>query len=470
MMHRSLVDHVFRWLPETGLLAALLFLALRDLGTFPAAWADDSLFMIVARSVAEGRGYALPILGQEWMHPYILAVGPTLIWPVALAIKFLGFSVAVARIPMVLTLLGTTLLAYRFTYVIADRVSALWTVALFVSFSAFINTGKPVLGEVPGFFSLLLGILFLQRSHTKIGSLLAGVCFGLAAITKISYALLFPALIIALLDAAVRRDAQDTRLLCFVLVGAALITIAGGYWLGAFTPGFYEEIRMMLFARSAVVPLDQFTAIALRPAEFLRLPYMHFVLVCGIVLCGWRSFRGRLRRPATAVIATTAFLFLAYFLNGPGWYRTLLPSTLILFLFVPTGARAIFGRTGSTLLLAVLVIAQGWWQFTGRGSSASTEAVEASSALIRNWGGTDLVILPPEVFVRLPENRHWLFLTEEIRNPLRQPDALRPLLANIRCIPVFRKVSHEDLAEKQGIYRIVSGRYVILNLPPDCLR
>lgn len=128
------------WLPEAFLALIALFFFVRELGTFPAAWGDDSLFMIVAREFAEGRGYMLPLLQQEWHYPYILGIGPTLILPVALTIKLLGFSVAAARIPMVIYLIGTCLCFYFFTRRIAGKPAAFWATLLLITLSAFVNT------------------------------------------------------------------------------------------------------------------------------------------------------------------------------------------------------------------------------------------------------------------------------------------------------------------------------------------
>jgi len=56
-----------RVLPEILLGALFLFFALRELGTFPAAWEDDGLFMTVARNLAEGWGFVLPVLDAAWV-------------------------------------------------------------------------------------------------------------------------------------------------------------------------------------------------------------------------------------------------------------------------------------------------------------------------------------------------------------------------------------------------------------------
>jgi hypothetical protein len=55
---------------------------------------------MTARNVAEGRGYAIDLLRDLWHFPYFLAVGPTVILPVAVSLKLFGVSIAAARLPM----------------------------------------------------------------------------------------------------------------------------------------------------------------------------------------------------------------------------------------------------------------------------------------------------------------------------------------------------------------------------------
>lgn len=460
---------VLRSLPEGLLLLAFLFFALRRLGTFPAAWADDSLFMLVAKSVAQGHGYALPVLGWDWPHPSVLAVGPTLILPVALAIKLGGFSVAAARMPMVLYLLGAVTLAFFFVKKTAGRTAARWTAALFISLSAFINTGKPVLGEVPGFFFVILGLLLMQReSRSALSAILTGAAFGLAAVTKLPYGLLLPALAAAWIVALIKRDRREIRYLTIVIAGAFLTLAVGAYWLGAYGAGFLTELRVFLFERKSVVPADQFVAIIVRPRELLRSPYIHYVLTAVLAGAGIWTLRMRLQRSASIIIGVTALLFALYFLNGPGWYRALLPSTLLLFLVAPSGARTLAGRWGSVLLLGLMVVSQGYWQWMYRGASLSSEAPEAAQVLEEKWREKGMVFLAPEVYVRLTENPRWLFLSEELRNADRQPAEIRDRIRQAGCFPIFRKESHENLQRMKGRYIPVSGRYVVLPAPSSC--
>lgn len=459
---------MMRWLPECLLCTVFLFFALRRLGTFPAVWADDGLFMIVAKNLAQGHGYALPILGWDWSRPYILAVGPTLMVPVAAAIKLGGFSVAVARLPMVLYLLGSVVACYIFVRRVGDLAAARWNAALLISLSAFINTGKPVLGEVPAFFFLMLGILLLQTGRpSALSAAGAGIALGLSVMTKLPFALVFPALAVAWIVAAITHDRRELALLGTAGMSALLVALIGAYWMGL-GKGFVDEVRIFLFEKRSVVPLDAFVPIISRPFDLLRAAYAHYALIVLLACAGWWTVRSTMHRSLSIIIIVTVTLFAVYFLNGPGWYRALLPSTLLLFLFVPAGARGLLGKVGATVLLSGIVIMQGYWQYTGGGSSGSSEAAEAAHVLVAEWQDQDLVILAPEVFVRLPENPHWLFLSEELRDAERQPPQIREQLALTRCLPVLRKESHENLESQRAAYRTVSGRYIVLDPPSGC--
>ncbi|MDD5041367.1 MAG: glycosyltransferase family 39 protein [Candidatus Peribacteraceae bacterium] len=468
MMRTASFRRLARWLPEVLLFVAFLFFALRRIGTFPAAWADDSLFMLVAKTLALGHGYALPVLGWDWPRPYILAVGPTLILPVAAAIRLGGFSVAVARLPMTLYLLGSVAAVYLFVRRIGGLPAARWSAALLISLSAFINTGKPVLGEVPAFFFLMLGLILLQRKHQSFLSATGtGLAFGLAIITKLPFGLILPALAIAWIAAAVKREKREAVFLTVTAVSALLIALVGAYWMGL-GKGFVDEMRIFLFEKQSVVPLDTFVPIIRRPHDLLRTAYAHYALLVLLAGAGWWTVRTKTRRSLSIIMIAVVALFAAYFLNGPGWYRALLPSTLLLTLFVPAGARRLAGKKGAVLLLGTLVMVQGYWQYAGHGSSGSTEAADAARVLTAQWRDRDLVFLSPEVFVRLPENPRWLFLSEELRDAERQPPELQQRLEQAKCLPVFRKESHEDLEAKKGTYTPVSGRYVVLPPPSGC--
>ena len=89
-----------------------------------------------------------------------------------------------------------------FSKILLGRSSALLSLLLLITFSGFVNTGKPMMGEVPGFFFLMLGLLLWMKQKP---AWTVGLCFGLAIVTKMSYGLILPALVATLTYQLLRR-------------------------------------------------------------------------------------------------------------------------------------------------------------------------------------------------------------------------------------------------------------------------
>lgn len=450
-----------------ALIGMALFFFTRELGTFPAAWADDSLFMIVARSLAEGKGYALPLLDRAWAYPYILGVGPTLLLPVVLAIKLFGFSVAIARLPMIDFLCATTLCTYLFTNHIAGRNAARWASALLISLSTFVNTGKPVLGEVPGFFFLLLGLLTLQRKPTGFlwGSL-AGICFGLAVLTKITYGLLYPAIGMAVVLCALRRDWKDFFHLAIVGFFAVIIYLPWRILELLSQPGLFRDF-LFLWGENEEHAAGPFSFLLSHPTTLLRIPFLAFAIILTSGSIGFWCLRSRLTRSCDVLTVGLITLFTLYFLSSFGWYRHLLPAHLLLLPFVPIGMQTILKRPLAEIALMSIVAFQGIWQLDHRGASYNTEAMNVAKAIVQDFSERPLIIQQAEIFVRLPEHTHWLFLT----NPLitqRLPAPLGLLSPAQRCLPVLRKLNGEDLQEFGKRAQNIAGRYFVIAPPAPC--
>ena len=443
-----------------ALIGGALFFFTRELGTFPAAWADDSLFMIVARSIAEGKGYALPILDRTWSYPYILGVGPTLLLPVALAIKLFGFSVAVARLPMLDFLCATAFCTYIFTNHIAGRNAARWTSALLISLSAFVNTGKPVLGEVPGFFFLLLGLLTLQwKPRGSLWGSLAGICFGLAVLTKITYGLVFPAIGVAWAASALRRDRKNSFHLAIVGILAVTVYLPWRLLELLSQPGLLKDF-LFLWGKNEEHAAVPFSFLLSHPTALFRIPFLVFGLFFFLGSIGFWKLRPRLSFSLQIFLPTLIALFVLYFGSSFLWYRHLLPAHILLLPFVPAGAMALRVLPGVAILLS-LTIAQTWWQFDHRGASRSTEAQSVATVLTKQWQDRPLIIQQAEVYARLPENPRWLFLP----NPLivaRLPSPFGEFSTTQQCLPVLRKVSKEERRSVAGRVEELAGRFVVM--------
>lgn len=447
-------------LPELGLMLLGAFFCLRELGTFPAAWTDDSLFMIIARQVAQGEGYTLPLLTNLWPYPYILAVGPPLIFPVALAIKLFGFSVAAARVPMVAYIALSACTAYVFTRKISGREAACWATALFLSLSTFINTGKTVMGEVPGFFFLLLGLYLLldtERSWKKdIG---IGLLLGLAVLTKLTYGLVYPALGLAWLAAAAYKDTKELRSL--TLIGLVAVAVYAPWRLlemSSFT-GLSKDFAFLFSGEES----EGFQILHGNLGLLLRAQYLYYGAMLLLGGAGLWRVRTQLPRSLWILLSTIITLCTLYFLSSFGWYRHLLPAHLLLIPFVAIAALSLLPRKMAVGLLLFFVLGQGYWQLDHRGSSRSTAAAEGAAYVQEHLQDTPLIIQIAPIYVRLPRNENWLFLTNPTLTS-RLPKELVTLTDEQLCYSWIRGRQPGDPEDLQ----IVGRKYVLVPPPEHC--
>lgn len=453
------------WWPEVLLVLAGGYFFFRDLGAFPAAWADDSLFMIVARRFAEGQGYSLPIMEVQWNMPFILGVGPTLIAPAALFIKIFGFSVAAARVSQTMYLIVAALLTYFYTKKYIGRRDARWAAALLITLSTFVNTGKPLLGEIPGFVFVIAALyLFDRLNRSWVWAALIGCLLGLSVITKLSNGIMYPAIGGAWMWLLVRRDWQELRQMTIVGVSSVLTLLVLSPTIGIGME-LILEIHQYGLAEGGS---GMFAVLQKNPELLTRFPYLYFgTLLVLAVIGGWVT-RKTIGRSHAAVLWLLVALDILYFLNREGWYRHLLFAHLLLLPFVARGAVQILGRKFSVALLVFFLTAQAWWQVTYRGSHGLPEAAIAAEAIREGFSQTTMVFEQPEVYVRLPHNPHWLFITDELKTRHFPVMEGVPVTQAQHCLPLLRKLNEGEIASLAERIRQVYGRYYVVAAPADC--
>ncbi|KKW37764.1 hypothetical protein A2454_03195 [Candidatus Peribacteria bacterium RIFOXYC2_FULL_55_14] len=458
-MERAEIFSLRNWIPEGILVVFGLFFFVREFGTFPAAWTDDSLFMIVAREIAQGNGYALPILEHSWKYPYILAVGPTVILPSAISMMIFGESIASARLPMMLYLMGTSVSLYVFSYRIAGKQQARFATALLLSLSAFVNTGKTVMGEVPGIFFLLLALVFFTKPERKLwNTVICGFAIGLSVITKISSALIYPALGCAFLYALHKRYRMYGNAILIIGACSLIPIVLLSPLLGVLDPGFFVELNLYTTGMGQnILPKYFFLS---NPEILLRIPFVAYAALLSLGIAGmtthWKKDRNILLIIIIGIFVLESTL---YFLSRSGWYRHLLAAHILLLPYVPDGSRSIFGKRGSIVLLSAIIAAQGWWQLTYKGSSRSTAAAETAQYVEEHLQDTDVIIQIAPVYVRLEKNPRWLFLTNPILTS-RLPKELVTFTERQRCSALLRGWEEGDENK-----RTIAGKYVLI--PPQ---
>ncbi|MSR87479.1 phospholipid carrier-dependent glycosyltransferase [Candidatus Peribacteria bacterium] len=474
------------WLPEFGLAVVALFFTYRELGISPGTWIDEGLFIMTAKMVVAGKGYAIPLLDHVWYYPYFLAVGPTVILPTALSLKLFGLSVAAARFPMTLYVLGSAAAVYVFTRKVAGLSTARWTTALLVSLSAFINTGKPVLGEIPAFFFLMLGLLAMasidqKRAFPPAGrGAVSGIFFGISILTKLTFGLILPALAVSWVIALARKQWKEVTALTVSGIVAVLVYLPWRFIEATHTPAgsLTEEVDKFIFGGG-----DMPILYVLRENNEIltRIPFVAFGIILVLGMVGLWSSSTKLSSSIKTALTTLVALFTLYFLNSYGWYRHLVPAHLLLLPFVPGGMSIIIRSTlrlaspalakSYTSLLAMvamgfIVLWQADWQIEHRGSGFGTASAMAAKILQEKYRDTDLLIEESELFAQLPENPHWLYLVRDRVSP-SMPEIYRIPNPQQRCFQHVRKLSYEEL-EEYGDTALAMGSYHLLPRPVNC--
>ena len=185
----------------------IYFFALHNLTRFPAPWFDEGSHLHVPKTLATYGVYAdISSEGFRYYGPTI-GVGPTVMLPVAGMFKIFGVGLLQARIVIALYLLAAVYAFHRLAEHLAGKWIAWIAVALMLSSRSvlFLEYGRQLLGEVPGFFFILLALYLWFSNWTENDwkrLSLIGLLLGLAMVTKYQYLLfLAPTLILSwLLD------------------------------------------------------------------------------------------------------------------------------------------------------------------------------------------------------------------------------------------------------------------------------
>jgi 4-amino-4-deoxy-L-arabinose transferase-like glycosyltransferase len=312
-----------------GVVIVLAFVLI-NLDAYPATWFDEGQFLHVPKALVQHGVYAdWSSEGPRFYGPTV-AAGPTLLLPIAAVFRVAGAGLLQARLVMGLYLIVCLVLVYVVTArIYSDRVALLATALLLSSRgAATLLWGRQVLGEIPALVFVLAGLLFWQGAlQHRCGrrALMAGVCWGLAMVTKNQVTLaLTPAIgLLALLD---WRYYRNGRWSLRVLPLAVAVALAGAWLLALFAllgPGnLAENLALTGRATSGAIIVLSPDAVG-RALWFLLSPRLYGGLVLpALAYAVWRVWR---RRDLTAqgesgVIVITA-VWLVWYTCSLGWPR-----------------------------------------------------------------------------------------------------------------------------------------------------
>jgi Dolichyl-phosphate-mannose-protein mannosyltransferase len=290
------------------LLIALIALPLLlwNLDSHPVPWFDEGFTTHAARTLAERGVYGTYNAQDGYLHfDSGVSTGPTLVIPIALSFKLLGYGMWQARLVSVLFTMALLWGVFALMKRLYGQNVGLLSVMILLGWpnfagAGFLNVSRQVLGEAPALAFLAVGwwVLFKSWSarSTRLAAL-AGLLFGLGLVTKSQVAIVFlPALgLISLL-----RLPKDRNQLVRWAMPVMMTLAASAIWRGveyvgqlgaspalqqANADGYVKSIELLL------LPFN-FGSL-LRRADWL----MVVAMWVGGVSCLWRARVWQLLKP-----------------------------------------------------------------------------------------------------------------------------------------------------------------------------
>lgn len=342
----------------------LILLSVWQLPKSPATWFDEGINLWIAKSLINYGVFSLEIAPGEFVETrqFLITSNYPVLLPAALSMKIFGFNLLAARLPMVLFLFLFAFTAYFLVKKFYGNAVAIMSVALIVSFTPFYGNGKAVLGEIPGLFYFLTGLLLWNEwnDENKWKVFMAGLFFGLAIATKPFFLIVPVAILIGELFSLAPPWRGKLKRIAILSAVGVLPMIA---WLYTILPSFsFAGLWSAISYYSNSYASNDFSSLIF--ANFLRFftesTPIHFAvlfLVSAAFLI--RRFKnGQNIKNVEIALAVFVLLTLAFYLKTPGWYRYFFPAHMILFLIFPAALTYFGGKKIAALAVISFFIFQ----------------------------------------------------------------------------------------------------------------
>lgn len=318
-----------RRLTYAGLAVAVLCASV-NLTRWPVPWFDEGIHLHVPEAIVRFGAYAdFSSEGLRHFGP-TLAVGPTVMLPIAAMFSAFDVGLLQGRLIMAAYLVAFVVAFYLLGKRLGGRITGLVAGALLLSAPgpSTIEYGRQVLGEVPGGFFLAIGLMtwFSAWARPTVARLaLAGVLLGLATATKHVYLLaLGPALLSAwILNLVYYRTLPQY---VFLVPGAICAAIFGVWQLAVLawlSPGSLAD-NWALLRKTSDGAAFVFSAATSRQSllELLGVNGYFGMLLPALAYTAWRARRRTLIDQQWGIVWLVAVANLGWFvLASNGWMR-----------------------------------------------------------------------------------------------------------------------------------------------------
>jgi hypothetical protein len=301
--------------------------------TTPRLWVDEGKTVDLARNFMNFRTLDIQVSPDKFtgMAPSLQSTGYPVSIPLALFFKTFGLGPYQARIFMLIWLLIALFSIFFYANKIFDDSRlALFSFLLISSFASFHDSGRTVVGEVPGFIFLLVGLNYWLNKNNYYK---AGLFWGLAVVTKPAvFALIIPAITLTLIE----KNIESIKKIAKIALGMVPAAIV---WF------------IVVVKESPIKTLNQLGKFYSNPysssisenvvKNIENLPFQSTIIYFGglfiLILIARYLIRNRevyLKKFYDFVIIYSIFAFI-YYLRSPGWLRYILISELLILFILP---------------------------------------------------------------------------------------------------------------------------------------
>lgn len=315
-----------------GIIVLVLIFSFYTLTTKPRFWADEAKSIELARNFLYfGRLDIQTEPGKFSLVPHILqSTGYPVTVPLAGFFKLFGYGLAQARIYMLLWMVGAILAVFYVGARWFGTQNSFLAVLLISTFASFYDSGRTVVGEIPGFLFLIPGLHFWISKNFYYW---AGFWLGMAVVTKPAvYGLVIPTITLVFLLERQNFFKKTFRVAAGMMPAAIgwLILVPDNIFQLSFWRGianFYQNP----FGQSLIV--ENIINNLKNALYSTTLIYFGFLFLL-IAAAGYRIKEEKLRSLYHFIILYSIFAF-GYYLRSPGWLRYILAAELLILFSLP---------------------------------------------------------------------------------------------------------------------------------------
>ncbi len=332
-----------------ALLLLSIFLIAYRYTEVPNVWLDEGVFTEVARNILINGNQGLQTAPGEFYPMYALTTsGYPLTLPVSASIYLFGMGLWQVRLPLIIYMLLFVLIVYLFTKDKFGLYSAMASVLLILSFAPFYGNGRPVQGELPGLFFLILTaflILCWEKSEFRHKNLaiLTGLMMGISASSKPIFLLVFLASSPFLLYIYYKKNTEENGLRKLLYFGIGLIVPI--FFLFWFQFPNIEALKTIVPVYKHLISNHEST-IPIYDTVFKNLirfiteqtPIIFTILFGTIVMAlGLTIKKEGIKHVSLSVYFIVFFILINWgaYLVGTGWYRYFFPAHILTYVLFP---------------------------------------------------------------------------------------------------------------------------------------